>query len=148
VFRSGRDDEFLAVFAAVTAGSLDDATRRGIAAHGVEGQARDDLECYLGMPGDRGWWRLAETAAGELIGFVVPSANAGGPVVGYLGVLPAHRGRGFVDDLLAEATRILVGAGATRIVADTDAANAPMAQAFDRAGYRGFAVRLVISPPG
>jgi len=36
----------------------------------------------------------------------------------------------------------LRNAGATRIVADTDTANAPMARAFERAGYRPFSVRI------
>jgi RimJ/RimL family protein N-acetyltransferase len=41
----------------------------------------------------------------------------------------------------------LVDAGAERIVADTDTTNVPMARAFERAGYRTFAIRLVLSAP-
>lgn len=38
-------------------------------------------------------------------------------------------------------------AGADTIEADTDLANQPMAAAFDRAGYRTFARRVVLSTP-
>ena len=48
---------------------------------------------------------------------------------------PAHRGRGYVDDLLLEATHLLVEAGAAEIEAATDVGNTPMAAAFDRCGY-------------
>ena len=62
----------------------------------------------------------------------------------YIAVLPEHRGHGYVDDLLAETTRVLTEHGADRIGADTDSTNAPMAAAFDRAGYRRIKIRLVI----
>ena len=69
------------------------------------------------------------------------------PVVAYLGVVPELRGNGYVEDLLAEITHLLAVAGAQWIQADTDLANRPMAAAFQRAGYRNFAVRIVLSAP-
>jgi len=81
------------------------------------------------------------------VGFAVPSANNGGPVVGYLGVLAEHRGNGYSDDLLAEITHILVETGAEQIRADTDLTNKPMAASFERQGYRNHAVRLVAGYP-
>jgi RimJ/RimL family protein N-acetyltransferase len=61
-------------------------------------------------------------------------------------VLPEYRGRGYVDEILAEVTRILaIEAGATAIHADTDLGNQPMAAAFERLGYRNFGRRLVLS---
>lgn len=152
-FRPADDEAFLAVFARVAEGSLDAATLRAVARLGVAGAAKEDLEIYTSMPGQRSWWRLAVDDAGEVVGFAIPSANQGGPVVGYLGVVPEHRGRGYSDDLLAEITHELAGviqrgeARAPRITADTDLGNQPMAAAFERAGYRNFAVRLVASPP-
>ncbi|MFG1946909.1 GNAT family N-acetyltransferase [Nonomuraea sp. NPDC048826] len=145
-FTAEPDDEvFVAAFAAASAGSLDHHTRQALLVKDAETQAREDLADYLAMPGDRSWWRLARTASGELAGFALPSANQSGPVVGYLGVLPGHRGRGYVDDLLAEITRCHAARGADRVAADTDAGNTPMARAFERAGYELFAVRLVLS---
>lgn len=152
-FEPADDEAFLAVFARVAEGSLDASTQRAVARMGAAGSAQEDFEVYTSMPGDRSWWRLAHDDAGKLVGFAIPSANNGGPVVGYLGVLPEHRGHGYGDDLLAEITRQLAGviergeAKAPRIWADTDLGNQPMAAAFERAGYRNFAVRLVASLP-
>ncbi|MEO7061543.1 MAG: GNAT family N-acetyltransferase [Lapillicoccus sp.] len=141
------DEVFVDLFARVAVGSLDAATARDVARGGVERAARADLAIYRSMPGERGWWRIARDAEGQVVGFAIPSANDGGPVVGYLGVLPEHRGHGYVDDLLAEVTAILHESGADRIRADTDVGNTPMAAAFERAGYAVFAVRLVASEP-
>jgi GNAT superfamily N-acetyltransferase len=152
-FEPAGDEAFLAVFRQVIEGSLDVATARAVARIGVAGTAKEDLEIYTSMPGDRDWWRLAYDEAGELIGFAIPSANNGGPVVGYLGVLPEHRGHRYSDDLLAEITHVLAELiqrdelKADRIRADTDLTNQPMAAAFERAGYRNFAVRMVASYP-
>ena len=146
-FEPADDDAFLDVFRRVTEGSLDAGTARAVAKIGAEGSAKVDLEVYQAMPGERSWWRLAYDGAGELVGFAVPSANNGGPVVGYLGVLAEHRGNGYSDDLLAEITHILVETGAEQIRADTDLTNKPMAASFERQGYRNHAVRLVASYP-
>ncbi|GAA2819529.1 GNAT family N-acetyltransferase [Nonomuraea rubra] len=146
VFRAEDDDEaFVAAFARVAAGTLDHHTRQAVAAMGPEAQAREDVGDYRAMPGERAWWRLAYDQAGELVGVALPSANHAGPVVGYLGVVPEKRGHGYAGDLLAEITRSHAGRGVQRIVADTDAGNGPMVRAFERAGYRNFATRLVLS---
>ena len=146
-FEPADDEAFVDVFSRVTEGSLDAATAREIARMGVDGSAREALRVYLSMPGDRSWWRLGYDADGKLIGFAIPSANAGGPTVGYLGVLPEHRGHGYIDDHLAEITNLHAELGAERITADTDFGNVPMAKSFERLGYRNFAVRRVLSFP-
>jgi GNAT superfamily N-acetyltransferase len=152
-FEPADDDAFLAVFRKVIEGSLDAATARSVARIGVDGAAKEAHEVYTSMPGDRDWWRLAYDESDELVGFAMPSANSAGPVVGYLGVLPEHRGHGYSDDLLAEITHSLADviergkAKGDRIRADTDLTNMPMAAAFERAGYRNFAVRMVASYP-
>ena len=146
-FEPADDEAFVDVFMRVSEGSLDAATAREIARVGVEASAREELAIYKSMPGDRDWWRLAYDGDGELVGFQMPSANAGGPVVGYLGVVPEHRGHGLIDDLLAELTHQLAETGAEHIRADTDFGNVPMAKSFERQGYRNFAVRRVLSFP-
>ena len=102
-FRPEPDDEaFIGVFRQVAMGSLDVMTRRDVAARGADRQAREDLELYRDLPGDRDWWRLAYTAAdGQLAGMILPNRNTDGAVVGYLGVLPGLRGRGYINDLVA-----------------------------------------------
>jgi RimJ/RimL family protein N-acetyltransferase len=149
-FRAEPDDEvFAGLFRRVLAGSLDATSTKTAAMVGPQAQARLDVAFYRDkMLGDRAWWRVAETLDGEVAGFGVPSRNADVPVVGYLGVLPEHRGHGYAGDITAEITRVLVAeAGADTVHADTDLANRPMAAAFERAGYRNVARRLVLSAP-
>jgi ribosomal protein S18 acetylase RimI-like enzyme len=147
-FLAEPDDEvFAALFRQVLAGTLDATSRRGAEAIGLDAQARKDLAFYRDhMHGRRSWWRVAQTPDGQVAGFGIPSCNTESPVVGYLGVLPGHRGHRYADEILAEITRILAAeAGATVIHADTDLDNRPMAAAFDRAGYRSTGRRLVMS---
>lgn len=149
-FRREPDDEvFTGLFSRALAGTLDATSRRMADVVGERAQARSDVAFYRDrLPGDRGWWFTAGTPDGEPVGFGVPSRNSEVPVVGYLGVVPEHRGHGYIDDILAEVTRILAAeADADVIHADTDVANKPMAAAFERAGYRNTARRVVLSAP-
>jgi RimJ/RimL family protein N-acetyltransferase len=147
-FRKEDDDDlFVELFSQVLTGTLDATSRREAAASGGRTQARQDVRFYRDhMTGERSWWRVAQTPAGEVAGFGIPSRNTEVPVVGYLGVVPEHRGHGYVDEILAEITRVLVAeAGAIKIRADTDLENRPMAAAFERAGYQSVGRRLVLS---
>jgi GNAT superfamily N-acetyltransferase len=129
------DDVILDVFRRVHVGSLDAHVRKTIEEHGIDAAAREDLDIMRWMPAPRDWWRLAYTREGELVGLTLPSRNVYDPVVGYVAVVPEHRGKGYAYDLLVEATHDLVGYGADRIVAGTDVGNVPMAKAFAKAGY-------------
>jgi RimJ/RimL family protein N-acetyltransferase len=147
VFRPASDDEFLEVFRRVAVGTLDVATQWDIAGLGADRQAREDLEFYRSCPGERSWWRLVETAAGELVGLAIPSATPYHRNVGYLGVVPELRGRGYGDDILGEITRVHAAAGADRITATTDVVNIAMAAAFDRAKYQVTEIRMIFEDP-
>ncbi|MCY1140872.1 GNAT family N-acetyltransferase [Actinoplanes sp. Pm04-4] len=146
-FEPATDEAFVDAFEQISVGSLDVATRAGVARIGVHAQALEDVEDYKSMRGPREWWRLAYDESGALVGCALPSANDGGPVVGYVGVVPAQRGHHYADDLLAEITWIIAEAsdGGISIRADTDSTNAPMVASFERLGYRRFALRLVAS---
>jgi RimJ/RimL family protein N-acetyltransferase len=134
-FRPEPDDTvFLDIFRRVHQGSLDAHAQRAIAASGLDAAAAEDLEILRLMPGPREWWRLA-TVDDDVVGLTVPSRNYADPVIGYVAVLPEHRGRGYAYDLLVEATQVLVAEGADRIVANTDVTNLPMAATFAKAGY-------------
>lgn len=149
-FRPEPDDEvFVDLFARVLIGSLDTTSTAEAAVVGAQAQARQDVaSCQTMLLGERSWWRVAQNADGEVVGFGIPSRNTAFPVVGYLGVLPEHRGHGYSDDILLAITRILAAEiDAQTIRADTDLANRPMAATFERAGYRNFARRLVYSAP-
>ncbi|MEU4679093.1 GNAT family N-acetyltransferase [Micromonospora sp. NPDC023737] len=95
----------------------------------------DELARY---PTPREWWRVATLPGGEPVGFVFPARNAYNPIIAYIGVLPEHRGHGYIDDVLAEGTRILAAEDVPRIRATTDVGNAPMARAFARAGFENY----------
>ncbi|MFJ6797601.1 GNAT family N-acetyltransferase [Streptomyces sp. NPDC091268] len=147
VFREGTDEEFLDAFARISAGSLDLHTRNELLTRDAAQLAREDIEFYLDCPGERSWWRLAELPDGTLAGMAIPSATPYHRNVGYLGVVPEQRGRGLIDEVLAEITRFHASEGAQRITATTDTVNVPMAAAFARAGYEVTEVRLVMEEP-
>ncbi|MGW1177343.1 GNAT family N-acetyltransferase [Kitasatospora sp. NPDC002543] len=142
------DEVFVDLFRRVLTGTLDTDSRKEAERLGADAQARSDVAFYRDtMLGDRSWWRVARTPDGTPVGFGIPSRNHTFPVVGYLGVLPEHRGHGYADDILAGITRILAEETAPeRVRADTDLTNTPMAAAFTRLGYRNDSRRLVLSP--
>lgn len=140
------DGQLLEVLERVNVGTLDAYARRDIERHGPAQAARIQLDDMAWMPAPRDWWRLAYTAADDvLVGVVMPSRNYESFVIAYIGVVPEQRGHGYVGGLLAEATAFLAGQGADRIRADTDTGNGPMAAAFERAGYRVTARRIVMT---
>ncbi|MEU9231090.1 GNAT family N-acetyltransferase [Streptomyces subrutilus] len=147
VFREGTDEEFLAAFVRLSEGSLDLATQNELRVMDARRLAREDFAFYLDCPGERSWWRLAELPDGTLAGMAIPSATPYHRNVGYLGVVPEQRGRGLIDEILAEITRFHAAAGAERVTATTDTVNVPMAAAFDRAGYEVTEIRLVLEGP-
>ncbi|NKB67812.1 MAG: GNAT family N-acetyltransferase [Candidatus Latescibacteria bacterium] len=93
---------------------------------------------YLARPG---WWQLAY-CGGALVGLLQPVLFRDGAGQGtdngtifYIAVLPEHRGRGYINDLLAQSTALLQLGGVGRISADTDGPNIPMQRAFERGGW-------------
>jgi RimJ/RimL family protein N-acetyltransferase len=140
VFRSAEDTgELLALMTLAIEGTLDahdrDELTRTSARAAAAGHYEGELARYTSP---RSWWQIADLPAGDPVGFVIPARNDYNPIIAYLAVLPGHRGHGYVDDILAEGTRILARHGAPRIRASTDLGNIPMANAFQRAGYVNF----------
>lgn len=131
-----RAEELIALMTTVLEGTLDahgrDDLTRMTPRQAAEVQYRDELERYA-SPHE--WWRVATLPDGEPVGFVIPAHNGYNPIIAYIGVVPAHRGRGYVDEVLAAGTGLLAAEGVPRIRAATDVGNVPMARAFARAGY-------------
>lgn len=147
-FRPDSNDEtFVEAFKQIAVGSLDIATLRELPVLGADRQAREDVEFYLSCPGKREWWRLAYTSEGELAGMAIPSATPYNRNVGYLGVVPAMRGRGYIDEILSEITRLHAADGTELITATTDTTNTPTAAALERAGYTNTEIRLIFEAP-
>lgn len=137
VFRQVEDtEELLTAMTRVVHGTLDAHDVAALTHMSPREAAVQLYEEYLKtLPSPRGWWRLAALPDGELVGFVLPGRNDYNAVISYIGVVPEHRGHGYINDLLAEGTRILAEQGVPRIRAATDLGNVPMANAFRRAGY-------------
>ncbi|WP_150238746.1 GNAT family N-acetyltransferase [Nocardiopsis quinghaiensis] len=136
-FRPIRDEEeVLGLMVRALEGTLDahdrvDLEHRTADEVAAENYA-DEFEQYT-TP--REWWRIATLPDGGPVGFVLPARNDYHPMIGYIAVLPEHRGNGYIDDILAEGTRVLAEEGVERVRAATDKGNMPMARAFQRAGY-------------
>ncbi|MFH8407707.1 GNAT family N-acetyltransferase [Streptomyces sp. NPDC018019] len=140
VFRPEPDDGvFLDILRRVETGSLDAHARQAVAEGGVEQAAREELDFFTWCPSPRDWWRVAWAAGpgrgGEVVGLHVPARNLQSPVIGFIGIVPEHRGRGYGYDLLVDCTRHLAAHGAETIIGETDQPNVPMAAAFAKAGY-------------
>ncbi|MFB9604147.1 GNAT family N-acetyltransferase [Streptomyces roseofulvus] len=141
-FRPVRDrEDLLALMTPVMEGTLD-AHGQADLGEGLtlrEAAERHYDEEFPHYASPRAWWQVAELpGTGEPVGFVIPARNNYNPIIAYIGVLPAHRGHGYIDEILAEGTRILADAGVPRVRAATDLGNVPMAAAFARAGYVNF----------
>jgi RimJ/RimL family protein N-acetyltransferase len=140
IFRPARNDaELLDLMARVMDGTLDAHGRRDLARMSPQAAAArhfgDELARYRSP---REWWRVAARPAGEPVGFVFPARNSYGAIIAYIGVLPAYRGNGYINEVLAEGTRILAAQDVPRIRATTDLGNTPMAAAFTRCGWVNF----------
>lgn len=137
---AGRED-LLALMTPVMEGTLDAHGQQDLAS-GLSAREAAEKHYYEELAHystPREWWRVAELPDGEPVGFVIPARNSYNPVIAYIGVLPAQRGHGYIDELLAEGTRVLAGQdGVERIRAATDLGNVPMAKSFARLGYVNF----------
>ncbi len=133
VFSSEPDDAvFFDALRRIHSVTLDAHARRAIEQGGVDLAAQEELDIFHWFPSPREWWR---TPAGETVGIHIPARNSSGPCVGFIGVLPEHRGHGYAYDLLAECTHFLAERGGPFIAGATDQGNFPMAAHFTRAGY-------------
>ncbi|MYX95727.1 GNAT family N-acetyltransferase [Streptomyces sp. SID486] len=139
-------EEIVALMASVLDGTLDahgrdDLTRMSVHEAAVR-HYEDELARYTSP---RCWWRIAALPHGEPVGFVIPARNDYNAIIAYIAVLPSHRGNGYIDDILAEGTRILAEQDVPHIRASTDLGNIPMANAFQRAGYINFGREITMT---
>jgi len=131
----------------IASASRDQIDIETVAERGAEAHAAAMIEDLRSLRVEPGWWQVGLDADGAPVGLVLPVAGADFGSIGYIGVLPAQRGRGRVDALLAAGTATLRAAGLPRLVADTDRANRGMAAAFTRGGWRLFGERRELALP-
>jgi RimJ/RimL family protein N-acetyltransferase len=140
------EDAFVEAMRTVSEGTLDREIQGERERLGAKRAAREFFEDARRVEHEPSWWRLAYTAEKELVGLVMPAEPPGFLTIFYVGVVPEMRGQGYVDDLLALGTATLLEVRKREgnekpLRADTDVANAPMAAAFERAGWARFAGR-------
>ncbi|WP_204318907.1 GNAT family N-acetyltransferase [Microbacterium sp. B35-04] len=133
------DNELIDLTTRALAGTLDAHSAEELATAEARAvalaQYTDEFSSYSSP---REWWQVATLPSGEAVGFVFPARNSYRHIIAYVGVLPEHRGNGYIDGILSEGTRVLVAAGADDIRASTDLGNVPMAKSFARNGYVTF----------
>ena len=159
-FEEVGEGAFVDAMRRVSEGTLDREIREERERLGPQGAAREFFEDARRVKHEPAWWRLAyKRQEGDLVGLVMPAEPPAFLTIFYVGVVPEMRGQGYVDDLLAAGTATLLEArrrdgGEKPLRADTDVANAPMAAAFERAGWarfarrREYAVSLAPTPEG
>ncbi|MEO6998364.1 MAG: GNAT family N-acetyltransferase [Terracoccus sp.] len=90
---------------------------------------------------------LAHDGANRVVGMVSFLAMPGGRAfVLFVGVAHQHRGHHYAAELVRLATRSLVQAAGTVLIADTDTTNAPMVKAFAEAGWPRTETRIDYVP--
>ncbi|MFF8288596.1 GNAT family N-acetyltransferase [Streptomyces sp. NPDC016309] len=140
------DAVFFEALRRVHAVTLDAHALRAVEEGGLDQAAQEELDFFHWCPSPREWWQVAYAPDGDLAGLHVPAHNPAGPCVGFIGVLPEHRGRGYAYDLLAECTHFLAERGAAFIAGATDQGNTPMAANFTKAGYPVVRERVNLVP--
>ncbi len=141
-------EELLALMTLVLDGTLDAHSRDDLGRMTPERAAAEHYDGeFDGYTAHQDWWRIATLPGGEPVGFVIPAHNSYNPIIAYIGVVPAHRGNGYIGEILAEGTRVLAAEDVPRIRAATDLGNVPMAQAFLRGGYVNFERELNFTWP-
>ncbi|RPI25419.1 MAG: GNAT family N-acetyltransferase, partial [Actinobacteria bacterium] len=127
-------DAFRAVMGPCGEGTLDRNDRYYWGGCGPENWAAQ-MSVYLDEA-DAGMW-LIGFAEGSPVGFVaVASDEEWGSTIVHIGVLPEHRGNGYIDDLITAGTAAAQRAGITTMLSDVDVLNEPMMAAMRRAGHR------------
>ena len=138
------EESFVEAMERVSEGTLDREIRGERQRLGTKRAAQEFFDDASRVQHDASWWRLAYAPNGELAGLIMLTEPPGFLTIFYVGVAPAMRGRGYVNDLLATGTATLLEAGRKNdkpLIADTDVSNEPMAAAFERAGWTRFAAR-------
>lgn len=139
------DPRLLRVYPQVFAESLDEAHREAQQRLGFEVAWRKELDRLLADDPVESV-RLAFDSTGQCVGIVSGRVMGGGVAyVLFVGVAVPFRGQGHGRQLLASMTRTLIQQGATKLIADTDYGNAPMANAFADVGWTQIESRLDLS---
>ncbi|QES51337.1 mycothiol acetyltransferase [Streptomyces venezuelae] len=140
-------EPFVEVLRDLLADTADARLAADVRQHGARRAAELLFEETAELRHEPGWWELGYDADGTPAVISLPAENPSVPVIGFVGVAPAHRGKGYATSAVVRGTRILAAHGATEIRGDCDAANTAMAKAFRSADYENVADRLEFIRP-
>ncbi|MBW5486364.1 GNAT family N-acetyltransferase [Streptomyces bambusae] len=140
-------EPFLALLEELLVDTADARLSADVRQHGPRRAAELLFEETAELKHEPDWWEIGYDADGTAAAISLPAQNPSVSVIGFVGVAPAHRGKGYATSVVVRGTRVLTANGATEIRGDCDAANTAMAKAFVRAGYENFADRLEFSRP-
>ncbi|MER5929072.1 GNAT family N-acetyltransferase [Streptomyces sp. NPDC002054] len=140
-------EPFVEVLRDLLADTADARLAADVRQHGARRAAELLFEETAELRHDPDWWELGYDPDGTAAVISLPAENPSVPVIGFVGVAPAHRGKGYATSAVVRGTRILAAHGATEIRGDCDAANTAMAKAFRSAGYENLADRLEFARP-
>ncbi|WP_411102936.1 GNAT family N-acetyltransferase [Streptomyces sp. cmx-4-9] len=138
---------FLALLAELLGETADARLAADVVRYGARQAAERLFEETAELRHEPHWWEIGYDGDGTPAVISLPAENPSVAVIGFVGVAPAHRGKGYAAAAVVRGTRLLAANGAREVRGDCDAANAAMAKAFTRAGYRNFAERLEFSRP-
>ena len=135
------EEAYKAALIRVSEGSLD--RRRLVKRQQLRpgAEAQDTFDQLKSMEYDPAWWELAFTTDDRLAGFVMPTQLPSAATIGYIGVAPEMRGKGYGEVLLVRGTATLLKSGAPLVRGDADGGNRLRAKVFRNVGYRQFATR-------
>jgi RimJ/RimL family protein N-acetyltransferase len=126
-------DAYRAIMGRCGDGTLDRNDRYYWDGCGAENWARQMTE-YI-VDADMPMW-LIGYAGDDPVGYVaVATEEDWGSTIVHIGVVPEHRGNGYIDDLIASGTAAAQASGVTSMLSDVDVVNIPMMKAMRRAGH-------------
>lgn len=131
------EEAFIDAIEMVTEGTLDREDLASIMSYGSKQAAALYYELLKEIDFNETWWRMAYNLTGEFVGLVVPQKfNETRGAINYIGVTPAQRGNGYINDLLWEGSRLMTEDGIQSLIADIDVQNHPLEKALELLGYQ------------
>ena len=129
------EELYVTMVEGVTNHTLDQLMADDAVRFGPRRAAQEYVDSLKELDFNPDWWKLGYEGDTP-VGLILPQRfNENLGAINYVGVLPEHRGKGYGLSLLAEGTRLLIESGVTRILADIDVANQPLAAQMEQLGY-------------
>lgn len=116
--------------------SYDSQTRYFQRSLGSYGDAKLTLETLELASHEAAWWLVALGPGDQKVGLILPVLNYGELTIGFIGVLPAFRGREIASYLLEQFFPIANRSGYSAIYAEVDEKNKSMQRAVSKSGFR------------